>query len=83
MKHVILAATLVLASCGAEVPPTTDDRPNILLIIGDDMGFSDLGVYGSEVGKSHGRKALWARRVGTVRCRQRPGRDPESRGGQA
>ena len=26
-----------------------DNRPNILLIIGDDMGFSDLGVYGSEV----------------------------------
>lgn len=28
---------------------TTDSRPNILLIIGDDMGFSDLGVFGSEV----------------------------------
>ncbi len=34
------------APTAAEVEET---RPNILLIIGDDMGFSDLGVYGSEV----------------------------------
>jgi arylsulfatase len=26
-----------------------DERPNILLIIGDDMGFSDVGAFGSEV----------------------------------
>ena len=42
-----LAVSLLLQSvaCAAK----QDDRPNILLIIGDDMGFSDLGVYGSEV----------------------------------
>ncbi len=28
---------------------TEKARPNILLIIGDDMGFSDVGAYGSEV----------------------------------
>ena len=27
----------------------SQDRPNIILIMGDDMGFSDLGCYGSEV----------------------------------
>jgi arylsulfatase A-like enzyme len=27
-----------------------DRRPNILLILADDMGFSDLGCYGSEIG---------------------------------
>ena len=26
-----------------------DDRPNIVLILADDMGFSDLGCYGSEI----------------------------------
>ncbi len=39
-----------IATPGASTPvATTDNRPNILLIIGDDMGFSDLGAYGSEV----------------------------------
>ena len=28
---------------------TTDQRPNIVLIMGDDIGFSDLGCYGSEI----------------------------------
>jgi len=28
---------------------TTRQRPNILLIMADDMGFSDLGCYGSEI----------------------------------
>lgn len=27
----------------------TTDRPNIILIMADDMGFSDLGCYGSEI----------------------------------
>ena len=26
-----------------------DSRPNILLIMSDDMGFSDIGCYGSEI----------------------------------
>ncbi len=58
---VAFALILLLASCAApDSGPVTDNddtdtnsvanvRPNILLIIGDDMGFSDLGVYGSEV----------------------------------
>ncbi|MEO9005404.1 MAG: sulfatase-like hydrolase/transferase, partial [Ginsengibacter sp.] len=25
------------------------DRPNIVLIMADDMGFSDIGCYGSEI----------------------------------
>ena len=29
--------------------PTTSQRPNIVLILADDMGYSDLGCYGSEI----------------------------------
>lgn len=36
-----------LASC--RMSPQTKERPNIVLILGDDMGFSDLGCYGSSI----------------------------------
>jgi len=29
--------------------PTSDSRPNIVVILVDDMGYSDLGCYGSEI----------------------------------
>lgn len=35
---------MVLAS-----PVLSDDRPNIVLIIADDVGFSDIGAFGSEI----------------------------------
>ena len=39
----LLCALLCLASAGAA------DRPNILVIVADDMGWSDAGVYGGEI----------------------------------
>lgn len=29
------------------------ERPNVLLILADDMGFSDIGCYGSEIETPH------------------------------
>ncbi|MBE2283600.1 MAG: arylsulfatase [Prosthecobacter sp.] len=41
------ALCLLLASC--LVLPAADSRPNIVIILADDMGFSDLGCYGGEI----------------------------------
>jgi arylsulfatase A-like enzyme len=42
----LLAATALLASASSSVAAP---RPNVLLILSDDMGWSDLGCYGSEI----------------------------------
>jgi len=47
---------LALLSCGlpGEKPAcAAERRPNILLIVGDDVGYSDLGVYGGEIPTPH------------------------------
>lgn len=41
----LLALTLFAPSLRAE----SSDRPNIVLILADDMGYSDIGCYGSEI----------------------------------
>ena len=33
--------------------PAPEERPNILLIVVDDMGYSDLGVFGGEINTPH------------------------------
>ena len=47
MKHKLLLALLLVppAALHAATPP----RPNIVVILVDDMGFSDIGCYGSEI----------------------------------
>ena len=49
----ILAITLVVSGCEqpqdtAEAPAPTK-RPNILLIVADDMGYSDIGAFDGEI----------------------------------
>ena len=48
-KGIALMALCLLAAC---IDPTAEpDRPpNILLIVADDLGYTDLGVYGGEIG---------------------------------
>ncbi|MCK4920440.1 MAG: arylsulfatase [Bacteroidales bacterium] len=43
----ILTLTLMVAS--GQKPKNQDERPNILVILVDDMGYSDLGCFGSEI----------------------------------
>ena len=45
---VIFLASLIVAPIVA-----ADDRPNIVLIVADDLGFSDLGAFGGEIRTPH------------------------------
>jgi arylsulfatase len=55
---VILSLFFVLGGCSTEVTDVADnksleskidDRPNIVIIVADDLGMADLGVFGSEI----------------------------------
>ena len=44
-----LPARLLAAAKAVETPGMSGAKPNIVLIMSDDMGFSDIGCYGSEI----------------------------------
>jgi uncharacterized sulfatase len=47
-KFRICLASLVVAGCSSAVDPAVE-RPNLVLIIGDDLAYRDLGFMGSEI----------------------------------
>ena len=57
LRHLFLVFVAVVFIPQAHGQPTvqsagqalSDSRPNIVLIVADDMGYSDLGAYGSEI----------------------------------
>jgi arylsulfatase A-like enzyme len=49
MKHLLLATLLFSLSAHHLRAAESFDQPNIVLIMADDMGYSDLGCYGGEI----------------------------------
>ncbi|QCX37415.1 arylsulfatase [Aureibaculum algae] len=48
-KVLIFISLLFLASCKKNEVETTKQRPNIILIMSDDMGYSDISPFGGEI----------------------------------
>ncbi|MEO0754219.1 MAG: arylsulfatase [Pseudomonadota bacterium] len=51
MRAVILAAGLLTSACSVseKIEIATDERPNFLIVVADDLGWSDIGAFGGEI----------------------------------
>jgi arylsulfatase/uncharacterized sulfatase len=49
----LVATALAAASLNAKVPAAVAQRPNIVILVADDWGFSDLGAFGGEIATPH------------------------------
>ena len=45
----LVGAGLLLVGCGSSPPAPAEQRPNVLLVVVDDLAFSDLGAFGGEI----------------------------------
>ena len=48
-KNLLALAGWIVALTVCQVMAAAPDRPNIIVVMADDMGFSDLGCYGGEI----------------------------------
>ena len=53
LTAVLLFAFLCVAATSSRARAVDTKRPNIVLIVADDLGFSDLGCYGGEIRTPH------------------------------
>src|SRR6476620_7019952 len=47
LKHLLVASLLAFTTAALAAEPAK--KPNFVIILSDDMGFSDLGCYGGEI----------------------------------
>lgn len=45
----VFAICVNMSSCSEKVIKKENEKPNIVLIMADDIGFSDIGCYGGEI----------------------------------
>jgi arylsulfatase A-like enzyme len=53
LLYLILLFISGLLSCKSKEAPSIRKTPNIVLIVADDLGYSDLGCFGSEISTPH------------------------------
>ena len=49
MKQWIITGVIIAFAVWSAAPSLAQDRPNVVVIMVDDLGFSDIGCYGAEI----------------------------------